>query len=67
MSDETINDVNESTDVDLARSSWVDPEFYKHSPCPHCGSDDVAPVVDKDHPESEPTHWTCPACGELIP
>lgn len=67
MSDEKPNDGNETTEIDLARSSWIDPEFYKHNYCPHCGSEDLVPVEDEESPEAEPTHWKCLPCGELIP
>jgi len=67
MRDEERNDEDETTEIDFARSSWIDPEFYKHSPCRRCGSTDVVPVVNEVLPDAEPVQWRCSACGELIP
>ena len=52
---------------DPFRSSWIDPEFFKHSPCKYCGSDDVG-RVDSGHIRQDlPDLWRCRSCGQQIP
>lgn len=52
----------------LFEEAWADPSFFKHSPCRHCGSDEVEAAKDEGAPpDAELVQWICRSCGGFIP